>query len=198
MVNGEPEHHKEGGYYLRFGMDGGKQQFVLVGKDPYVALDKLGEKQRLLRDRERRVIPQTPVNSKPESGRLSIDDAVEQYFKNLHSQGKDPKIIRAYKVAVEEFRKSCTKKFLHEITKQDLIDFMGWLRRQPPKVRKDGTPRKARRSGDPNRECSAYFRRRGSCAGSTYSVEEGPKPVIWTTTGSSPVSAKWFRPGGSV
>jgi integrase len=83
-----------------------------------------------------------------------MDDAVEQYYKNLHSQGKDPKTIRAYKVAVEEFRKSCTKKFLSEIGRQDLIDFMGWLRKQPPKLRKDDTPRKPRRSGDPNR---TYF-----------------------------------------
>jgi hypothetical protein len=58
-----------------------------------------------------------------------VDHAVEQYYKNLHSQGKDPKTIRAYKVAVEEFRKSCTKKFLSEIGRQDLIDFMGWLRK---------------------------------------------------------------------
>jgi integrase len=35
-----------------------------------------------------------------------------------------------------------------------LIDFMGWLRKQPQKLRKDGTPRKQRRSGDPNR---TYF-----------------------------------------
>ena len=109
MVDGEPEHHKEGVYYVRFGADGGKQQFVLAGKDPYVALDKLEEKKRWLRDRERRVAPPTPVNAKTENSRLSIDDAVQQYFKNLHSQGKDPKTIRAYKVAVEEFRKSCTK-----------------------------------------------------------------------------------------
>ncbi len=154
MVNDEPEHHKEGVYYVRFGADGGKQQYALVGKDSYVALDKLAEKQRWLRDRERRVVPQTPVNAKTESGRLSIDDAVDQYFKNLHSQGKDPKTIRAYKVAVEEFRKSCTKKFLDEIGRQDSIDFVGWLRKQPPKLRKDGTPRKERSSGDPNR---TYF-----------------------------------------
>jgi integrase len=83
-----------------------------------------------------------------------MDDAVKQYYKNLHSQGKDPKPIRAYKVAVEEFRTSCTKKFLNEIGRQDLIDFMGWLRKQPPKLRKDGTLRKPRRSGDPNR---TYF-----------------------------------------
>jgi len=75
-------------------------------------------------------------------------------YKNLHFQGKDSKTVRAYKVAVEEFRKSCPKKFLNEIGRQDLIDFMGWLRGQPPKLRKDGTPRKPRRSGDPNR---TYF-----------------------------------------
>jgi hypothetical protein len=38
--------------------------------------------------------------------------------------------------------------------KQDLLDFMGWLRTQPPKLRKDGKPRKPRSSGDPNR---TYF-----------------------------------------
>jgi len=154
MVGGEPEPHKEGVYYVRFGTDGGKQPFVLVGKDPYVALDKLEEKKRWLRDRERQVVPQTPAHSKPQTSKLSMDDAVEQYYKNLHSQGKDPKTVRAYKVAVEEFRKSCTKKLLSEIGPQDLIDFMGWLRKQPPKLRKDGTPRKQRRSGDPNR---TYF-----------------------------------------
>src|ERR1700686_2604758 len=36
MVKGKPEHNKEGVYYVRFGTDGGKQQFVLVGKDPFV------------------------------------------------------------------------------------------------------------------------------------------------------------------
>ena len=154
MIKGEPEHHDEGVYYVRLGTDGGKQQFVQVGKDPFVALDKLEEKKRWLRDRERQVVPLTPVNAKLSSNKLSMDDAVAQYFKNLHSQGKDPKTIRAYKVAVEEFRKSCTKKFLNEIGRQDLIDFMGWLRKQRPKLRKDGTPRKSRRSGDPNR---TYF-----------------------------------------
>ena len=103
MVDGEPEHHREGVYHIRFGADGGKQPFVSVGRDPYVALDKLEEKKRWLRDRERQVIPKTPVNSKPVTNRLSMDDAVEQYFKNLHSQGIDPKTIRAYKLAVLDF-----------------------------------------------------------------------------------------------
>jgi hypothetical protein len=37
MVDGEPEHHKEGVYYVRFGADGGRQPRVAVGKDPYPA-----------------------------------------------------------------------------------------------------------------------------------------------------------------
>jgi len=154
MVKDEPEHHPDGVYYVRFGTGDGKQQFVLVGKDPYVALDKLAEKQRWLRERERGVVPQAPSNPKPQKSRPTIEDAVKQYFKNLHSQGKDPKTVRAYTVAVDEFRESCSKQFIDEIGKQDLIDFMGWLREQPPKLRKDNTPRKPRRSGDSNR---TYF-----------------------------------------
>src|SRR6202795_1829728 len=64
MVDGEPEHHKEGVYYVRFGADSSRQPRVAVGKDPYIALDKLEEKKRWLRDRERQIVPQTPVNSK--------------------------------------------------------------------------------------------------------------------------------------
>jgi len=154
MVKRQPEHHPEGVYYIRVGTDGGKQRFESVGKDAYVAMDKLAEKERWLRDRERGVPYSASDSPKPEGSRLRVDAAVEQYFKNLQSQGKDPKTIRAYRLAVNEFRQSCTKKFIDEITKQDLIDFMGWLRTRPRKLRKDGTPRRPRRSGDPNR---TYF-----------------------------------------
>jgi hypothetical protein len=40
VVNDEAEHHPEGVYYLRCGVDGGKQQFVLIVRDSFVALDK--------------------------------------------------------------------------------------------------------------------------------------------------------------
>jgi hypothetical protein len=124
MVDDKPEHHSEGVYYIRFGADDGKQPFVRVGNDPYVALDKLAQKERWLRDRERGVVPAPPASPKPDGGRLSIAAAVEQYFKNLQSQGKDQKTIRAYKVAIAEFRQSCSKQCVDEIGKQDLLDFM--------------------------------------------------------------------------
>ena len=95
LVHREPEHHPEGIYYVRFGREGRKQRFESVGTDPYVALDKLAEKERWLRDRERGVPYAASDSPKPESSRLRVDGAVEQYFKNLHSQGKDPKTIQS-------------------------------------------------------------------------------------------------------
>ncbi len=151
FVDGEPQHRPEGIYYMRFGMNG-KQQMVPLGTDPYVALDKLAAQERYLRDRARGIETASPTNViQPHGGRVKLDAAIEQYFKNLQSQGKDPKTIRAYRVSMNEFRQSCSKVFLDEIGKQDLLDLMGWLRKQPPKLRKDGTPRKRRKSGDPNR-----------------------------------------------
>jgi hypothetical protein len=37
----------------------------------------------------------------------------------------------------------------------------------------------------------------GVSAGSKYRVSVGPKPDIWTNTGSASVLAKWFTPPGS-
>jgi hypothetical protein len=59
FVDGEPEHRPEGVYYMRFGADSGKQQMVPLGNDPYLALDKVAEKERWLRDRERGMV--TPI-----------------------------------------------------------------------------------------------------------------------------------------
>jgi hypothetical protein len=152
VVDGEHQHRPEGIYYMRFGTEDGKQQMVPLGNDPYVALDKLAAQERYLRDRARGVSTVSPLTAmQPQNGRLKVDAAIDQYFKNLLSQGKDAKTIRAYRVSIDEFRKSCSKVFLDEIGKQDLLDFMGGLRKQPPKLRKDGTPRKRRKSGDPNR-----------------------------------------------
>lgn len=128
---------------MRFGTGDGKQQMVPLGNDPYVALDKLAAQERYLRDRARGLETTPPMTViQPQNSRLKVDAAIEQYFKNLQLQGKDPKTIPAYRVAIDEFRESCSKEFLDEVGKQDLLDFMGWLRNQPPKLRKNGTPRK--------------------------------------------------------
>jgi integrase len=77
-----------------------------------------------------------------EDSRLRLDDAIEQYFANLAAQGRDYKTIGTYRYAVTQFRESCSKTYLDQLTRQDMINFMGYLRR---------LPRTKRKRGDPNR-----------------------------------------------
>jgi site-specific recombinase XerD len=59
---------------------------------------------------------------------------------NLVAQGKDHKTINTYRVAVDGFVESCSKTYIDEIEKQDLFDYMTWLRRQPATKRKHSNP----------------------------------------------------------
>ena len=74
------------------------------------------------------------------SQRMTLQQASEKYFANLEAQGKDPKTITAYKAAVNLFVAHCKTVHVEDVTKQDLIDYMGWLRKQPVPVRKHGNP----------------------------------------------------------
>lgn len=71
---------------------------------------------------------------------IPLDEAVEKYFSNLAAQGKDPKTIQAYRVAVDGFVAQCKKRFVQQIEKQDVLDYMGWLRQQPLSERKHSNP----------------------------------------------------------
>jgi integrase len=83
-----------------------------------------------------------PQATAKESGETSItiESAVVTYFANLAAQGKDPKTIKTYRVAVDGFVASCSKKYIDEIEKQDLFDYMAWLRRKPLPKRKHSNP----------------------------------------------------------
>jgi hypothetical protein len=54
-----------------------------------------------------------------------------EIFLELRSTGVDAETIRKYRAAVDPFIENCGKKYVEEVTRQDTIDFMGWLRKQP-------------------------------------------------------------------
>jgi len=81
-------------------------------------------------------IPQ-PTPDKPGT---PVSDAVKKYFDNLEAMGKDPKTIRTYRAAVGGFIASYKKPYIEDYERQDLIDYMGWLRKQPRKERKHANP----------------------------------------------------------
>jgi integrase/recombinase XerD len=131
VIDGKEETFLEGGaYYLSV-----KGQWVKAG-------DTIGEAQA---ERTRRIAKQPyeratgeKLPEVPNGTPLAV--ALARYFSNLEAQGKDPKAIQTYRSAVDPFVAQCKKRFVEEIGKQDLIDYMGWLRRQPVPQRKHGNP----------------------------------------------------------
>jgi site-specific recombinase XerD len=72
--------------------------------------------------------------------RLSLSS--ERYFTNLEARGLDAKSIRSYRTGVDPFVQTCKKQCVEDVTKQDMLDFMGWLRKQPLPIRSNSNPKR--------------------------------------------------------
>jgi len=129
LVDGKEETHPEGYYVLS--IKGQRERAGLTSLEAQTEQRKRLAKQRYQKEAGE-IIPEEVTGT-------LLADAADQYFMNLESQGKDPKTIRAYRAAVDGFVATC-KKPVEKIGKQDLFDYMGWLRRQPIPVRKHGNP----------------------------------------------------------
>jgi integrase/recombinase XerD len=70
------------------------------------------------------VVPVTPEPEKPT--RLTVDQAMARYLNNAST--KSPRTWHGYTYTLKQFRESCQKRFLDEINKQDLYDFVTYLR----------------------------------------------------------------------
>jgi Phage integrase family len=120
----------------------GKWEFFPEGdsarKDLNEALHRKGEREHELRiGVAAQLIPQRTA---AQPGKTPVADAVQKYFDNLAAMGKDPKTIRTYRAALNGFVTSYKKPFIEDYERQDLIDYMGWLRKQPRKERKHANP----------------------------------------------------------
>jgi integrase/recombinase XerD len=72
--------------------------------------------------------------------KTTLASAVELYFANLEARKADSKTIKTYRIAVNGFATSCKKRYVEDIEKQDVLDYIGWLWRQPMSVRKHSNP----------------------------------------------------------
>jgi hypothetical protein len=102
-----------------------------------------GGAERQLRPREARDSPATaeinaPAGSQDE--KFTLIAASDEYFSNLAKQGKDPKTISSYRSHIDPFVRTCKKLYVEDVTKQDMIDFMDFLRKQPVVPRLHGNP----------------------------------------------------------
>jgi integrase len=77
----------------------------------------------------------------PTEGRLTLAAAAEQFIKNQTALAKSPSTVDGYTRAVNQFKESCFKRFMDEITQQDIYDHIGWLRKHLPERKGGGGQR---------------------------------------------------------
>jgi hypothetical protein len=79
--------------------------------------------------KEASLLMDQPSATKAPRERVGIDDAITVYLSNTTATKKHRTLL-AYSLATTEFRKSCRKQFLDELTKQDLTDFVVFQKKQ--------------------------------------------------------------------
>ena len=122
LVDGKPEKHPEGAYYLEW-REKGKRIRLSVGKDAQDAAARRQRKEAELHALNNGV-PVVPENG---NAQCSVAMAVAQFLEETELT-KKPKTLAAYTTALNYFTASCRKLYLHEIDRYDLLKFAAFLR----------------------------------------------------------------------
>lgn len=122
LVNGQPEKHPEGAYYLEW-RENGRRIRLSVGKDGQDAATRRQRKQAELNALNNGVAV-VPENG---SGHRSVATAVSEFTEETRLT-KKPKTLAAYTTALSYFTESCPKLYLRDIQRQDMLKFIAFLR----------------------------------------------------------------------
>jgi integrase len=122
LVNGRPERHPEGAYYLEW-REKGRRVRLSVGKDPADATARRQRKEAELNALNNGVSV-VPENG---NGHPSVAAAVARFLEETELT-KKPKTLAAYTTALNYFTESCTKIYLQDIDRTDLLKFSAFLR----------------------------------------------------------------------
>jgi integrase/recombinase XerD len=123
ILNERHEKHPEGSYYLDWNEDG-KRRRLSVGTDAATASNLRERKQRQLDAISAGLTVSEPIE---DDSRLRIDAAVETFLEEVQLS-RQRNTWRSYGVSLRYFRESCTKRFLDELERKDLLRFVAFLR----------------------------------------------------------------------
>jgi len=129
MVNGQPERHTEGAYYLEW-REGPKRVRLSVGKD---AVDAEGRRKR--KAAELNAVNEGAALVPAAAGPRSLVALVGEYLEETKLT-KKPKTLAAYGTALRYFLESCHKLNIEDLDRRDLLKFCAFLRDE-----KDQAPR---------------------------------------------------------
>jgi integrase len=104
------------------------RKYEVVGSDPILALDRLRKKQRELDAKNAAAEAGLKLLEPPQNDRLTLADAITAYLDKQEAVGNARKTITGRKHKLQLFRAYCHKKYLDEITVEDLERFVTFLR----------------------------------------------------------------------
>jgi integrase len=117
-------------YYLRF-TEAGKRVVKPAGSDFKDAVLALRNKE-LHREFGLRGVDAPEMLTSGEPSRLTLADAANQFIANQKTLDKSESTIYGYTRAVEQFQASTHKVYLDQIDRQDVLNFIGWMRKNVP------------------------------------------------------------------
>src|SRR5438105_2901565 len=123
IVNGKPEHHTEGAYYLEW-REGARRVRLSVGNDAADASARRLRKEAELNAVNNGVAAATPEG---QNGHTSLAASVAGYLEETRLS-KKPKTFAAYRTALAYFVESCHKLNLTDIERKDMLKFAAFLR----------------------------------------------------------------------
>jgi integrase/recombinase XerD len=123
LVNGRPERHPEGAYYLEWREHGSRVR-LSVGKN---AADASARRQRKEAELNALNNGVTVVPENGDNGHRSLAAAVAEFLDETKLT-KKPKTLAAYTTALNYFRESCPKLYIEDIDRRDLLKFSAYLR----------------------------------------------------------------------
>jgi hypothetical protein len=135
IVGGKEEEHAEGSYHLYH-----KESWIPVGGDAFdVQRRRNAQLDHYELNRLRGIVPAQSPAAAATVGKTPLVTA-SQHFSNLEARGAVTKTIRTYRTAVEAFLENCAKIYVEDVIKQDIVNFMGWLRKQPAPQQRNSNP----------------------------------------------------------
>ena len=122
LVDGVPQHRPEGTYYLRWS-DGERRVWEPAGVDPYAALAAKFRREHILESKSMGIA----VVEQNNTNRMTLSEAIERHLVRVHLH-RSGRTQNAYDLTLPQFAEACAKRYLDEVTGEDLLHFMVRLR----------------------------------------------------------------------
>lgn len=118
LIDGKAERHPEGTYYIEWYEDGKRRRQSV--KDSGEVLEQARRKAIALDAGKAGLEIATETNG----DRVGLADAVTSYLKEIEPPQREPKTYTAYKYCLELFQSNCSRTYIQDVTREDLLAFI--------------------------------------------------------------------------